>query len=210
MQKCKWSCPVESYIVGECNCTWGADEIKEELQALDMDGNIIGEDFAEWSEYDDIQEVHSIHDDTTEGEMTGTSSDDMPTLIDAAEDSDNEEDEVPALPTNVVLSMPDYPTSTEICTTYLDDIIQNDNITTSTNINNYDICVRCNLPYTPPEEAHIYECDMHRYCNFHNRWEGPKHGHIRCDVLFHQHGRASRQQPKQLQFMAWDKGQDPW
>ena len=51
-RKCKWSCPVESYIVGECNCTWGADEIKEELQALDMDSNIIGEDFAEWSEYD--------------------------------------------------------------------------------------------------------------------------------------------------------------
>ena len=108
---------MESYIVGECNCTWGADEIKEELQELDMDGNIIGEDFAEWSEYDDSQEVHSIHDDTLEGEMTGTSSDEMPTLVDAADDSDNEEDEVSALPTNAVMSMPNYPTSTEIFTT---------------------------------------------------------------------------------------------
>ena len=87
--------------------------------------------------------------------MTDTSSDDMPPPVDVAEDSDYEEAEVPALPTNAVLSMPDYSTSTEICTTYLNDIIQNDNITTSTNINNYDICVRCNLPYTPPEETYI-------------------------------------------------------
>ena len=92
----------------------------------------MGEDIAEWFEYDDMQDVHSIHDDTTEGEMTETSSEDMPPLVDAPEDSDHEETEVPALPSNAVMSMPNYPTSTEICTTYLDDIIQNDNITTST------------------------------------------------------------------------------
>ena len=79
-----------------------------------MDGNIIGEDFAEWSEYDDMQDVHSIHNDTTEGEITDTSSDDMPPLVDALENSDHEEAEVPALPSNAVMSMPNYPTSTAI------------------------------------------------------------------------------------------------
>ena len=37
-----------------------ADELEEELQALDMEGNIMGDDFAEWSEYDDTHEVHSV------------------------------------------------------------------------------------------------------------------------------------------------------
>ena len=54
-RKCKWSCPIETGLVGECNCTCGAEEIKEELQVLDMDGNIMGEDIAEWPEYDDMQ-----------------------------------------------------------------------------------------------------------------------------------------------------------
>ena len=68
-RKCKWSCPIETYMVGECNCTWGAEETKEELLELDMDGNITREDITEWSEHDDVQEAYSIHDDTTEDEM---------------------------------------------------------------------------------------------------------------------------------------------
>ena len=151
-------------MVGKCNCTWGADELKEGLQALDMEGNIIGEDFAEWSDYEDTHEVHSVHKDTTEGEMTETSSDDTPPLVDAAENSVREETEVPALPTNAVMSMPAYPISSEICIRYTDDIVHN-----NTNNNNYDLCVRCNLPYTPPDKTHMYECDAHRYCNFYNR-----------------------------------------
>ena len=41
-RRCQWSCPVESYIVGDCKCTWGpAEELDEDIQALDMAANII-------------------------------------------------------------------------------------------------------------------------------------------------------------------------
>ena len=163
-------------MVGECNCTWGAEEIKEELQELDMDGNIVGEDIKEWSEYDDMQDVHSIHDDTTEGEMD-TSSEEMPPLVDAPEDSYEDDAEVPALPSNAVMTMPNYPNSNTIATTYIDDNIQYNNSTTTNNIGKYDICVSCNLPCTEPYQLHnMYECGAHKYCHFHNRWEGPNMG----------------------------------
>ena len=69
-------------MVGKCHCTWGpAEDLEEEIQALDMEGNILGEDLADWSEYDDSHEVHSVHGDSTEGEVTDTSSDDMPPLV---------------------------------------------------------------------------------------------------------------------------------
>ena len=41
--------------------------------------------------------------------MTDTSSDDIPPLVDAADDSDHDDAEVPALLHNVVLAMPTYP-----------------------------------------------------------------------------------------------------
>ena len=41
---------------------------------------------------------------------------------------------------NVMMSMPANPTSNEICVSYLDDIVPNDNITTY-NKNTYDLCV---------------------------------------------------------------------
>jgi hypothetical protein len=114
-RRCKWSCPVESYIVGDCQCTWGpAEGLEEDMQALDMAANIMGE----WSELDDTHEVHSVHGDSTEKEMTDTSSDDMPPLVDAADDSDHEAAEVPALLHNVVLTMPIYPISAELSTIY--------------------------------------------------------------------------------------------
>ena len=102
-----------------------------------------------------------------------TSSEEMPPLVDAPEDSDDDEAEVPTLPSNTVMTMPNYPTSNAIITTYIDDNIQHNNITTSNTINKYDICVRCNLPYTKPYQLHnMYVCDAHKYCHFHNRWEG--------------------------------------
>jgi hypothetical protein len=95
-RRCKWSCPVESYMVGECQCTWRpAEGLEEDMHALELEANILGEDFAEWSEIDDTHEVHSVHGDSTEGEMTDTSSDDMPSLVDAADDSDQDDSEVP-------------------------------------------------------------------------------------------------------------------
>ena len=50
--------------------------------------------------------------------MTDTLSDDMPPLVDAADDSDHEAAEVPALLHNVVLTMPIYPISAELSTIY--------------------------------------------------------------------------------------------
>ena len=42
-RRIKWSCPVELYLVGECQCTWGpTGGLEEDLQALDMEGNILG------------------------------------------------------------------------------------------------------------------------------------------------------------------------
>ena len=157
-------------MVGLCNCTWGAEEIKEELQELEMDGNITREDITEWSEHDDLQEAHSIHDDTTEDEMD-TSSEEMPPLVDAPEDSDEDKAEVPALSSNAVMTMPNYPTSNTIVTTYLDDTIPYNTITTTSNISEYDICVRCNLPYTKPYQLHDNVCGAHKFCHFHNRWD---------------------------------------
>ena len=127
-------------MVGLCNCTWGAEETKEELQELEMDGNITREDITEWSEHDDLQEAHSIHDDTTEDEMD-TSSEEMPPLVDAPEDSDEDEAEVPALPSTAVMTMSNYPTSNTIVTTYLDDTIPYNTITTTSNISAYDIYI---------------------------------------------------------------------
>jgi hypothetical protein len=69
-----------------------------------MEANIMGEDIAEGSEIDDTHEVHSVNGDSTEEEMTDTSLDDMPPLVDAPDDSDHEEAEVPALLHNVVLT----------------------------------------------------------------------------------------------------------
>ena len=89
---------MESYIVGECQFTWGpAEGLEEDMQALIMAANIMGEDFGEWSELDDPHKVHSVHGDSTEGEMTDTLSDDMLPLVDAA--------------------------SAEICSRYIDDNI---------------------------------------------------------------------------------------
>ena len=94
-----------------------------------------------------------------------------PLLVDAADDSDHEDADVPALLTNVVMSMPSYPISNELCIRYPDDIVHNDN-TTTTNNNTYNLCYQCHLPYIPPYENHMYECSEHIYCQYHNRWEG--------------------------------------
>jgi hypothetical protein len=199
-RRCKWSCPVESYIVGDCDCTWiPAEGLDEEMQALDMAANIMGEDIAEWSEIDDTHDVHSVHGDTTEGELTDTSSDDMPPLIDAPDDSDHEEAEVPALLHNVVLSMPTYPISAELCIRYIDDTI------TTTIDPKYITCSKCNLPWTGSYEDHVYECNRHVFCAIHNRWEGHRHGFIRCDTMRD----MSYKQPEQLPTPTWSTGLDP-
>jgi hypothetical protein len=40
------------------------ESLEEDIQALNLADNILWEDFAEWSEYDDMQEVHSVHGDS--------------------------------------------------------------------------------------------------------------------------------------------------
>jgi hypothetical protein len=93
-------------MVGECQCTWRpAEGLEEDIKALNLEDNILGEDFTEWSEYDDTHGMHSVHADSTEGKMTETSSDDMPSHDDAADDSDHDDFEVPALFSNVMLDM---------------------------------------------------------------------------------------------------------
>jgi hypothetical protein len=55
-------------MVGKCQCTWRpAEGLKEDMQALNLDSSILGEDFAEWSELDYTHEVHSVHGNSTEG-----------------------------------------------------------------------------------------------------------------------------------------------
>ena len=83
-----------------------------------------------------------------------TSSEEMPPLVDAPEDSDDDDAEVPTLSSNAVMTTPNYPDSNTIVTTYIDDNIQYNNITTTNNISKYDICVRCNLSYTEPYQLH--------------------------------------------------------
>jgi hypothetical protein len=86
-RRCQWSCLVEFYFVGECQCTWGRVEgLEEYMQALNLENNVLGEDFTEWSDHESPQELHSVHGDSTEDEMTKTSSDDMPSLVDVADD----------------------------------------------------------------------------------------------------------------------------
>ena len=96
-----------------------------------------------------------MHGDSTGGEMTDTSSDDMPPLVDAADDSDHEDAEVPALLHNVVMSMTTYPISAEICIRYLDDVLHNDNMTTTSNTKDI-ICYKCNLPCYGSYESHVF------------------------------------------------------
>jgi hypothetical protein len=92
-----------------------------------------------------MHEVHSVHGDSMKGGVTDTSSDDMLPLVDAADDSDHKDAEVPALLHNVVLAMPTYPTSAEICIRNLDDVVHNNNKTTPNNTKDI-ICYKCNLP----------------------------------------------------------------
>jgi hypothetical protein len=112
--------------------------------------------------------------------MTDTSSDDMPPLVNAADDSDHEEAEVPALLHNVMLTMPTYSISTELCIRYIDDTM------TTTNNPNYTTYIKCNLPCLGSYEDHEYECNRHIFCAYHNRWECPRHGYIRCDAASYQ------------------------
>ena len=113
--------------MGECQCTWGPVEgLEEDMQALNSEDNILGEDYTEWSEHDDPEELYSVYGDWKEEEMTDTSSDDMPSLIDVADDSDHDQSEVPVLSNNVMIFLPAYPAYTTLAIQYLDDVIQSD------------------------------------------------------------------------------------
>jgi hypothetical protein len=88
-----------------------------------------------------------VNKDSTEGEMTDTSSDDLPSPIDVAEYSDHDEFEIPALSNNVLISMPAYLTSTSLSIQYLDDVIQSDTTMDMNNTTMGIICMSCNLSY---------------------------------------------------------------
>jgi hypothetical protein len=178
------------------------------MQTLDLENNMLGEDFVEWSEYDDTHEVHSVHRDSTEGEMTDTSSDDMPSLVDAADDSDYDDSEIPALFDNVLISMPDYPASTAINIQYLDDVLHTNVMTTNGNTEDV-ICYICNLPCNGSFKSHVYECTRHIFCVYHNRWKGLKHGHIRCDEASYQLDLAMYERDERPPTPTWDTGIDP-
>jgi hypothetical protein len=146
----------------------------------------------EWLEYDDTHEVHSVHGHFTEGGMTDTSSDDMPSLVDVADDSDHDDSKVPALFSNVLLTMPAYPTSSAITVQYLDDVLHTDNMTTNSTARDL-ICYKCNLPCYESYKSHTYEFSSHIFCADHNRWEGPRHGYIRCNEASYQRDLAMYQ-----------------
>jgi hypothetical protein len=43
-RRCQSSCLVESYVVGECQCTWGpVERLEEDMQELNLEDNILGE-----------------------------------------------------------------------------------------------------------------------------------------------------------------------
>jgi hypothetical protein len=47
-RRCQSSCLVKSYVVGECQCTWGPVEgLGEDMQELNLEDNILGEDYTE-------------------------------------------------------------------------------------------------------------------------------------------------------------------
>jgi hypothetical protein len=172
-----------------------AEGLEEDMQALDLEDNILGEDFAEWSEYDDTHEVHSVNGDSTEGEMTDTSSDDMPPLVDAADDSNHDDSEVPALLNNVMLAMPAYSTSTAINIEYLDDVLHCDNMTTNS-ITKEIICYKCNPPCYGSYESNVYECNSHFVRITIAGRVTDMAGHIRCDEASYQRDLAMYQRDK--------------
>ena len=55
----------------------------------------------------------------------------------------------------------------------------------------------------------MYECSRHIFCAYHNRWEGPRHGYIRCDEASYRLDLASYQRAERPPTPTWDTGVDP-
>ena len=56
-RRCKWTCPVESYTVEECAYNFDPMEsLEAEMDMLNMEDNILNEDYAGWSDHSELEE----------------------------------------------------------------------------------------------------------------------------------------------------------
>ena len=170
-RRCKWACSVESYTVGECACNLDLmQNLETEIDMLNMEDNILNEDYARWSDHSEPEEYESVQCDSTDEEHSDTSTDELPSLIDDEEGSEHDENEVQKQMDEVVITLP-----------YVDNMIIYDPMELD-DVRNGTTCVMCNLTYDGSYDDHAEECCMHGYCTIHRRWEGVRHGRIKCDL----------------------------
>ena len=106
----------------------------------------------------------------TDEEHSDTSTDELPSLIDDEEGSEHDENEVQEQMNDVVITLQ-----------YVDDMIIYDPMELD-DVRAGTTCIICNLTYDGSYEDHAEECCMHGYCTIHRRWEGIRHGRIKCDL----------------------------
>jgi hypothetical protein len=140
--------------------------------------------------------------------MTDTSTEHLPSLIDDAEGLEHNESEVPALSNDVLISMPAHTDFTTLTMQYIDDVIQYNTMDLD-NASMGMMCMNCHLSYYGFFEEHMHECYMHGYCEYHRRWEGPRHGNIRCDTALYQRDRRPPAPKTARDSMGIDTGTAP-
>ena len=141
-----------------------------EMDMLNMEDNILKEDYAGWSDHSEPEEDEPVQRDSTDEEHSDTSTDEPPSLIDGGEGSEHDENEVQEQMNDVVITLQ-----------YVDDMIIYDPMELD-DVRAGTTCIICNLTYDGSYDDHAEECCMHGYCTIHRRWEGVRHGRIKCDL----------------------------
>jgi hypothetical protein len=78
-RRCKWTCPVESYTVGECASNVNPmDSLVVEMDMLNMEDNILKEDYEGWSDHSEPEADEPVQCDSTDDEHSDTSTDELP------------------------------------------------------------------------------------------------------------------------------------
>ena len=105
-RRCKWTCPVESYTAGECACIFDPMEsLQAEMDVLNMEDNILNEDYAGWSDHSEPEEDEPVQRDYTDEEHSDTSTDELPSLIDDEDGFQHDENEVQEQNNEVVITL---------------------------------------------------------------------------------------------------------
>jgi hypothetical protein len=146
------------------------ESLEAEIDMINMEDNILNEDYARWSDHREPEEYEPVQHDSTNEEHSVTSTDELPSLFDDEEGSEHNENEVQKQIYEVVITLQ-----------YLDNIIIYDPMELD-DIRAGTTCIICNLSYDRSYDDHAEECCMHGYCTIHRRWEGVRHGRIKCDL----------------------------